>query len=425
MQTAIAIGSRALIPFSLRFAVRGIGVLLICTIGFSSVFAQSPEKLSYQAVIRDASNHLVANSPVGMKTSILQGSATGNAVYVEIYNPNPVTNVNGLVALEIGGGIPVSGTFANINWANGPYFIKTETDPSGGTNYTVSGTSQLLSVPYALHAKTAEVVGDHTHGNLTNDGKIGAAEGRIITTGQGGNLLATPGMAAGEMLYWNGSAWVNVAPGKENQVLTFKNGVPTWTNTLSVGDIGNPATGKIWMDRNLGAGQVAISSTDIYAYGYLYQWGRGNDGHQLRTSGTTTTLSSSNTPGHDDFILAPLTPFDWRSPQNDNLWQGLNGINNPCPSGYRLPTAAEWDAERQSWSSNNAAGALASPLKLTMGGGRSYSHGGLVAVGNNAYYWSSTINGSNVPYLFFSDSQSYIEDNGLRAAGRSVRCIKD
>jgi hypothetical protein len=135
MQTDIAIGSRALIPFSLRFAVRGIGVLLICTVGFSSVFAQSPEKLSYQAVIRDASNHLIANSAVGMKTSILQGSATGTPVYVEIYNPNPATNANGLVTVEIGSGIPVSGTFANINWANGPYFIKTESDPSGGTNY--------------------------------------------------------------------------------------------------------------------------------------------------------------------------------------------------------------------------------------------------------------------------------------------------
>jgi hypothetical protein len=128
------------------------------------------------------------------------------------------------------------------------------------------------------------------------------------------------------------------------------------------------SSGKCWLDRNLGATRVAQSTTDAEAYGHLYQWGRGTDGHQIRTSGTTSTLSGSNTPGHGNFILAPNSPYDWRSPQNDNLWQGVNGINNPCPAGYRLPTEAEWNAERQSWSSNNAAGAFASPLKLPVAG---------------------------------------------------------
>jgi hypothetical protein len=120
------------------------------------VFAQSPEKMSYQAVIRDAGNSLVTNHAVGMRVSILQGSATGTPVYAEIYNPNPSTNVNGLVTVEIGGGVPVSGIFSTIDWSAGPYFIKTETDPTGGTTYTLAGVSQLLSVPYALFAKTAE-----------------------------------------------------------------------------------------------------------------------------------------------------------------------------------------------------------------------------------------------------------------------------
>jgi hypothetical protein len=423
MQTDIAIGSRALIPFSLRFAVRGIGVLLICTVGFSSVFAQSPEKLSYQAVIRDASNHLIANSAVGMKTSILQGSATGTPVYVEIYNPNPATNANGLVTVEIGGGIPLSGTFANINWANGPYFIKTETDPSGGTNYTVSGTSQLLSVPYALHAKTAEVVGDHTHGNLTNDGRIGAAEGRIITTGPGGIVQATAGTTTGEILYWNGSAWVNVAHGNSGQFLMLVDGVPTWAGTSAGStDVVNPSTGRIWMDRNLGATQVATSSTDANAYGDLYQWGRGTDGHQLRTSGTTTTLSNSITPGHANFILAPTSPFDWLTNQNDNLWQGLSGLNNPCPYGYRVPTIAEWDAELHSWSSNNAAGAFASALKLPLAGIRTSN--GIGSLGTIGYYWSSTVFDFTLARnLFISVSEAKLSTN-VRANGFTVRCIK-
>jgi len=121
-----------------------------------SLSAQSPEKMSYQAVVRDNINTLVTNTSVGMQISILQGSASGTAVYIE--TQTPTTNANGLVSIEIGGGTVVSGTFANIDWANGPYFINTEIDPAGGTNYTITGTSQLLSVPYALHAKTAETV---------------------------------------------------------------------------------------------------------------------------------------------------------------------------------------------------------------------------------------------------------------------------
>jgi hypothetical protein len=119
------------------------------------LWAQAPEKMSYQAVIRNSSNALVSNQAVGMRISILQGSVSGNAIYVEIYNPNPITNINGLVSVEIGGGVPVSGNFSNIDWSNGPFFIKTETDPLGGTNYSISGTSQLLSVPYALYAKSS------------------------------------------------------------------------------------------------------------------------------------------------------------------------------------------------------------------------------------------------------------------------------
>ena len=114
---------------------------------------QVPEKMSYQAVVRNTTNNLVTNQPVGMQISILQGSATGTAVYIE--TQTPTSNANGLVSLEIGGGTVVSGNMATINWANGPYFIKTETDPTGGSSYTITGTSQLLSAPYALYAKTS------------------------------------------------------------------------------------------------------------------------------------------------------------------------------------------------------------------------------------------------------------------------------
>jgi uncharacterized protein (TIGR02145 family) len=152
------------------------------------------------------------------------------------------------------------------------------------------------------------------------------------------------------------------------------------------------SSGKCWLDRNLGASQVATSSTDAAAYGDLYQWGRAADGHESRTSLTTYTQSSTDTPGHDKFINGSS---DWRNPQNDNLWQGVSGTNNPCPIGYRLPTEAEWEAERASWSSNNAAGAFGSPLKLPVAGYRNNSNGSLIIVGSNGYYWSSTIDGTS------------------------------
>jgi hypothetical protein len=122
----------------------------------TTLWAQSPEKISYQAVIRSSSNALVTNSQVGMQITILQGSASGTVVYVE--TQTPFANANGLVSIEIGNGSVVNGDFSAIDWANGPYFIKTETDLEGNTSYTITGISQLLSVPYALHAKTAETV---------------------------------------------------------------------------------------------------------------------------------------------------------------------------------------------------------------------------------------------------------------------------
>ena len=183
----------------------------------------------------------------------------------------------------------------------------------------------------------------------------------------------------------------------------------------------NPITGETWMDRNLGATQIATSFDDVNAYGDLYQWGRNTDGHQIRTSSTTSILSTTNSPNHSDFILANS---DWLTVSDDNLWQGVNGINNPCPLGFRLPTEAELEAERLSWTSNDAAGAFESPLKLTIGGARSRMSGAIGNVGTFVGYRTSDLDGLQSRMLGISLTTSLMGDRD-RADGNCVRCIQD
>ena len=222
------------------------------------------------------------------------------------------------------------------------------------------------------------------------------------------------------------------------------NWVSTSNNTpsgLSSTDVYS-TTGKTWMDRNLGATQVATSSTDAASYGDLYQWGRNTDGHQIRTSTTVAGPVESGSEG-TSFIT---NNGDWLSTNttsqavNDARWNsGSEGTpekvdaNDPCPAGYRVPTATELEAELNNggdgfWGTgsvqNNAAGAFASVLKLPLAGYRYYSTGALTNVGSFGYYWSSTVSGTNARFLFFYSGNANMRDFN-RAYGFAVRCIKD
>jgi microcystin-dependent protein len=188
----------------------------------TNVFAQSPQRMSYQAVVRNTSNNLVLSAPVGMRVSIIQGSIFGASVYVE--TQNPITNSNGLISISIGTGTIVTGSFSTVNWANGPYFIKTETDPLGGTAYSIIGTSELMSVPYALYAGNATT---YTSGNgiSISSGTIAntapnqtvniSAAGISSVTGTYPNYtINTPNHIAGAGISVSGATITNSAPDK-------------------------------------------------------------------------------------------------------------------------------------------------------------------------------------------------------------------
>ena len=144
--------------------------LIIALFLSGSIFAQAPQKMSYQAVIRDASNALVASTPIGMRISILKDSSKGVAVYTE--TQSLTTNANGLVSMEIGNGTVLLGAFSGIDWSNGPYFVKIETDPTGGTSYSIVGVNQLLSVPYSLFSASSSGVFTHYIGELFGGGIV-------------------------------------------------------------------------------------------------------------------------------------------------------------------------------------------------------------------------------------------------------------
>jgi uncharacterized protein (TIGR02145 family) len=302
-------------------------------------------------------------------------------------------------------GATTTGTLTNGSVANG---VSTAIPYTGGNAGTYAAQSVSSTGVVGLTATLAA-------GTLAN----GAGSLTYTITG----TPTTSGTASFAITLGGQSCSFTVSVGAAQP--QYPVGTVNCAGATTVIDVTNPTTGKTWMDRNLGATQVATSSTDANSYGDLYQWGRRADGHQCRTSPTTATLSSIDQPAHGNFILAPSAPYDWRSPQNTNLWQGVNGVNNPCPSGYRIPTETEINAERLSWSQNNSAGAFASPLKLPAAGIRSSSSNSLGGVGASGNCWSSTVSGTSSRWLNFNSNNNAAMNDRYRAEGLTVRCIRE
>jgi len=210
--------------------------LSILLFAYIIIFAQTPTKINYQGAIRNNLNEVIANKQIQIKVSILQGSQSGTAVYIE--TQNPTTNENGLFSIEIGSGTSVTGNISSINWGTNTYYIKTEIDPEGGTNYILNAVSQLISVPYALHSKTAETV---LNNGVTGNETIFDNWDKNST-----DDVALSSPSSGDMLYFNGTSWESIPAGNNNQVLLMKNNKPTWVDTTGGIRIGGHYVGELY-----------------------------------------------------------------------------------------------------------------------------------------------------------------------------------
>ena len=193
---------------------------------------------------------------------------------------------------------------------------------------------------------------------------------------------------------------------------------------------------QTWMDRNLGARRVATAIDDVFSYGNHYQWGRPADGHEISVwNGTTKTtgrgladatapeaLATSDTPGHPNFILTSVSPYDWRDGNNNNRWVTAN--QGPCPTGYHVPTETEWNTADTFGAWGTDTDVFASALKLSLNGSRSRSIAVLASQGNYGYYWGSTVDGIYARFLFIGSTAAQVSRNH-RAYGFAVRCIKN
>jgi uncharacterized protein (TIGR02145 family) len=391
--------------------------------------AQVPQKFSYQSVIRNSGNQLIANQTVGIKISVLQGSANGTVVYAETHSPT--TTANGLANIEIGGGNVLSGNFANINWSNGPYFIKTETDVNGGNNYSISATQQLLSVPYAFRAEdisySVSQSGDTLFigsGGFVIVPGISAANASGGNGGDGGGGSA--GTSSGTTAHTCGTA--NVV----NAGLTYNSVIDQEGNIYKTIVIGN----REWMAENL--------KTTTY---------RNGDPIVSGLSATQWAGTTSGAWAHYNGDASLDCPYG----KLYNFY-ACSDARQLCPTGWHVPTDGEWsvlinqfDPSAQggiNWS-NFAGGPLKSTGTIQAGtglwngpntgatnaSGFSALPGGFITIMGasnnsaiNGYYWTSNEVNSTTGYgrSFYHDPGSVIQTaNFGKRSGMSVRCIRD
>jgi len=355
-------------------------------------------------VLRRATS-AVADVPVE-GTTYSVGNTIGTATVACVVTVNPPATTPSSITLAVGSTAPVGGV-TNV-----------AIPAAGGTD--VTGVITGYAATSADKIKFTVVDGGSATSTIT-------INGGAYTSGADYQVVPTTSLL---------SVVVTTAEtGKISAVRTFTIAGPiVGPDTLTYGVVLG-ADGKTWLDRNLGATQVATSATDYLAYGSLFQWGRATDGHQLIThtsatvatevNGNTATLSTTDTPENNLFIKATTAPFDWRNPQNGNLWQGVNGVNNVCPAGFRLPSGNEPQTLIGAAGITNMATAYSSSLKFTAAGYRYDLDASLNGLGTLGFYWFSSVSSLSAYSFSFDASTVYPSSLYDRANGFPVRCIAD
>ncbi len=350
------------------------------------------------------------------------------------------TGVTGLTATLTGG-----------NFASGSgsltYTITGTPATSGTASFAINiggQTCTLNRTVFAVGTITGLTCGSATNNGTLNAGTAATGVTSVIpyTGGNGGShngqTVASTGvtgltatLSAGVFASGSGNLTYTITgtPGYSGtasfalniggRTCTLTRTVNCMTAATAIVDVTNPLTGRTWMDRNLGATQVAASSSDQASFGDYYQWGRVEDGHECKNSATTNIQSPTDIPSHGDFIACC---HDWANPSNPSL------TFNPCPTGYSVPTTAEWNEEIDSWDgtmgngyTNNNAQFDAmnnTVLRLPTNGFRNWNNGAMTL--SEGWYWRST--SAQATRLQTTSASAY---GTVRGNGMGVRCIRN